>query len=298
MDCGGFDIPTEFSVSDDVYSSPAFQFYPNDFLGDTQDLSAVEIGAYIRLLCVAWKEGGIPNDMRALARISRLPVDEMKDVWDTALSRFWKTHGSDMFVNGRMEEVRAEALGKSRQAKAAANKRWESERTPDAEQPESEPDADALPAQSECNTDAERTECGRNAEAHSGRNALLTPNSVLLDTDSLRSSALKLRSWPRDNDGLRTLAKFFMAAFGNIRKAEKAEEHFPDYLEALAIFRSRGVSIESAWQCCAEALEANGGKPLFKARIKKAISFLPARAAPQQRPGLRVVSSADLENAI
>ena len=49
---------------------PAFQFYPDDFIGGTCDLSAEEVGAYIRLLCYQWSRGGIPDDPLKLARIA------------------------------------------------------------------------------------------------------------------------------------------------------------------------------------------------------------------------------------
>jgi uncharacterized protein YdaU (DUF1376 family) len=41
---------------------PAFQFYSDDFLGGTGEMTAEEVGAYIRLLCHQWNKGGLPND--------------------------------------------------------------------------------------------------------------------------------------------------------------------------------------------------------------------------------------------
>jgi uncharacterized protein YdaU (DUF1376 family) len=41
---------------------PAFQFYADDFLGGTMHFSDAEIGLYIRLLCVQWSTGGLPNN--------------------------------------------------------------------------------------------------------------------------------------------------------------------------------------------------------------------------------------------
>lgn len=50
--------------------SPAFQFYPQDFLVGTADLTAEEVGGYIRLLCYQWAKGSIPNDDRKLSQLA------------------------------------------------------------------------------------------------------------------------------------------------------------------------------------------------------------------------------------
>jgi uncharacterized protein YdaU (DUF1376 family) len=56
--------------------SPAFQFYPNDWLSSTHItlMSPAEEGAYIRLLSIAWnsEDCGLPNDDNALSILSRL----------------------------------------------------------------------------------------------------------------------------------------------------------------------------------------------------------------------------------
>src|SRR6185312_11765498 len=54
----------------EVVKSPAFQFYPNDFLGSgsVAAMTLEEIGAYVLLLCYEWNEGGLPDDLDRLAR--------------------------------------------------------------------------------------------------------------------------------------------------------------------------------------------------------------------------------------
>jgi len=53
------------------HKSPAFQFYPDDFIGGTCDLSAEEVGTYIRLLCYQWSRESIPvDDTSKLVRIA------------------------------------------------------------------------------------------------------------------------------------------------------------------------------------------------------------------------------------
>lgn len=56
--------------------SPAFQFYPNDWLSSTviATMTPAEEGAYIRLMCYAWNDEhcSIPDDDEVLAKLSRL----------------------------------------------------------------------------------------------------------------------------------------------------------------------------------------------------------------------------------
>lgn len=51
--------------------SPAFQFYPADWLSDAEVsvMTLEEEGAYIRALCFCWREGFIPSDPTRLSRL-------------------------------------------------------------------------------------------------------------------------------------------------------------------------------------------------------------------------------------
>ncbi len=74
---------------------PAFQFYPDDFIGGTCDLSTEEVGAYIRLLCYQWGRGSVPiDDIAKLARIAGAKVTQ--DVM----------HKFPLGVNNRLEAER------------------------------------------------------------------------------------------------------------------------------------------------------------------------------------------------
>ena len=78
---------------------PAFQFYAEDFLAGTLDMSQAEVGAYIRLLCHQWDKGFLSQDREKLQRIAGGPVSE--DV----LSKFQV--GSDgLLRNVRLETER------------------------------------------------------------------------------------------------------------------------------------------------------------------------------------------------
>ena len=63
--------------------SPAFQFYPADFLADEKIalMNCEEIGAYWLLVCYCWREGSIPSDIEQLSRLCRMDAKRMTDVW-------------------------------------------------------------------------------------------------------------------------------------------------------------------------------------------------------------------------
>ena len=59
--------------------SPAFQFYPKDFLSDpnVMMMTNAQVGAYIKLLCVCWQQDTLPNDDETLAIL----VGESRTWW-------------------------------------------------------------------------------------------------------------------------------------------------------------------------------------------------------------------------
>lgn len=63
--------------------SPAFRFYPKDFLTDENValMCLDEVGAYIVLLCHCWLEGSIPMDKSKLARLCKVTDEEMARIW-------------------------------------------------------------------------------------------------------------------------------------------------------------------------------------------------------------------------
>lgn len=91
--------------------SPAFQFYPSDWLSSTSIslMSPAEEGAYIRLLCHAWSspDCGIPDDEKLLAELSRL-----RKKWPQSSARIrakFDSIGGRMF-NTRLLEERAKQI--------------------------------------------------------------------------------------------------------------------------------------------------------------------------------------------
>lgn len=87
--------------------SPAFQFYPSDFLGSAAvaRMSHAEIGVYLLLLCYDWNEGGIPEDVGQLARMVKLSPKQFARVWEAIGSCFPVRDGRR--YNPRLDQERA-----------------------------------------------------------------------------------------------------------------------------------------------------------------------------------------------
>jgi uncharacterized protein YdaU (DUF1376 family) len=111
---------------------PAFLFYPDDFSSDgkVEVMTTEEVGAYILLLCKAWREepvGSLPNDDRALAHWARLSEARWAEVRLRVLSAFLL--GKDgRWYQKRMcqeyERLRSSQKKRQKVAKNAAEKRW------------------------------------------------------------------------------------------------------------------------------------------------------------------------------
>lgn len=101
---------------------PAFQFYVDDFLGGTMHFTDAEIGLYIRLLCVQWSAGSLPDDDEELASYGKGP---------TPIARVklkFKRCDDGRLRNERMEIVRKKQSDYidacSSAGKVGAQRRW------------------------------------------------------------------------------------------------------------------------------------------------------------------------------
>lgn len=96
--------------------SPAFQFYPDDFVGGVADMTQAEVGAYILLLCAQWGRGEVPLDSERAALIAKGPVSAY------VMRKF------PSGKNPRLERVRANQdayrEAQAENGKAGADKRW------------------------------------------------------------------------------------------------------------------------------------------------------------------------------
>jgi uncharacterized protein YdaU (DUF1376 family) len=63
--------------------SPAFQFYPKDFLLDrnVRNMSMTERGVYITLLALCWLDNGLPTDLADLASEVGVPASKFDRMW-------------------------------------------------------------------------------------------------------------------------------------------------------------------------------------------------------------------------
>lgn len=108
--------------------SPAFQFYPSDFLGSpkVQVMTNAEVGIYLRLLCLDWGESGFELDPDYLSRYVRATRDEWDAAWGILRRCFAERDGR--WYNPRLEREREKQAAYSAKQKAASDARWESHR--------------------------------------------------------------------------------------------------------------------------------------------------------------------------
>src|SRR5262245_45862583 len=88
---------------------PAFQFYAGDFLVSTSAMSNAVVGAYVRLLCYQWTNGGVPRDPKLISRIVHENVGWVTRYCAPLWSKF--VLGDDGYLrNPRLEDVRRKQL--------------------------------------------------------------------------------------------------------------------------------------------------------------------------------------------
>jgi uncharacterized protein YdaU (DUF1376 family) len=107
--------------------SPAFQFYPKEFLtdGNVAAMSLQERGAYITLLCICWQEKSLPADLSRLANIVGVPLKVFTRLWPILSGCFIKQ--GDRFLHPRLEKEREKQTAFSRRQKDKADTRWKPE---------------------------------------------------------------------------------------------------------------------------------------------------------------------------
>lgn len=126
--------------------SPAFQFYPDDFLGSSKVavMNAQEVGVYVLLLCMDWNDGGITYNPRTLARYCRLTESEFVSAWEVVGQCFVERDGR--FWNPRLERERVKQVEYRASQVNAANKRWDKHRNAVALPLESSPSPTPFPS--------------------------------------------------------------------------------------------------------------------------------------------------------
>lgn len=118
-----------FGVHQPVASSPAFQFYPDDFLGSSKVavMSAEEVGIYLLLLCYDWNETGIEWAPEDLARYCRTTEERFMTAWEKRLKRCF-VERDGRWWNPRLEREREKQSAWKKKCAAGAAvtnaKRW------------------------------------------------------------------------------------------------------------------------------------------------------------------------------
>ncbi len=114
-------------------NGPAFLLFARDFYAGTSDLTAEEVGIYLRGLLWSWDNGPLPLEEGRRARACLCTLKQLRRCWP-AISQSWLT-GIDGYSNQRLEKTRAEQIEyRSKQAKhgqKGAIARWGSPSTPD-----------------------------------------------------------------------------------------------------------------------------------------------------------------------
>ncbi len=88
--------------------SPAFQFYPKDWLSD-QNVMLMDNearGIYIHLLCYCWLNGSIPNDVIQLAQLVNTDEVSFNGCWDSVGTCF-QLNGNGRLTNRRLDKEKA-----------------------------------------------------------------------------------------------------------------------------------------------------------------------------------------------
>ena len=133
---------------------PYFNFYVDDFSsdGNVEAMTTEEVGAYILLLCKAWREeptASLPNDDRTLARWARLTGAQ----WEAnkaAVLRPFSLRADGRLYQKRLrkeyEKLQDSRRRKSEAASSAAKERWDRELHANALQTQCDRITDAMPA--------------------------------------------------------------------------------------------------------------------------------------------------------
>jgi uncharacterized protein YdaU (DUF1376 family) len=105
--------------------APAFQFYPQDFLVGTADMTSEEVGGFIRLLCYEWEKGSIPDNDRKIAQLSGCHDSAII----SAIRKKFIAGEKGTLINIKLETVRAEQQAYIKRKAIAggkgAQKRWQ-----------------------------------------------------------------------------------------------------------------------------------------------------------------------------
>ncbi len=85
--------------------SPAFQFYPNDFVsGAPAFMKPLETHVYVWLLCLEWSRAGFAYDETDLSSWCRITPSQFRQAWPKVSASFVERDGK--FYNARLDSER------------------------------------------------------------------------------------------------------------------------------------------------------------------------------------------------
>lgn len=149
--------------------SPAFQFYPKDFLmdGNVAGMSLQERGAYITLLCICWQEQSLPNDQGRLARMVGVPLPVFRRLWPALVPCFQITAGRLTHKRLEIERQKQDAFRRRQRENGAKGGRPKPDTNPDETHGLAEPNPEQssalsdLPSSSPVSEGQEQQQRGR-----------------------------------------------------------------------------------------------------------------------------------------
>lgn len=123
--------------------TPAFQFYPKDFLCDeaVRLMSHTERGIYITLICLCWLEGSLPKEPAQLAKMVSIPVPRFLKLWNGPIATCFQERDGRLVQRrlekerAKQEEYRANQAAKGRQSAVARFNRGSTEPQPHVSAP-------------------------------------------------------------------------------------------------------------------------------------------------------------------
>lgn len=110
--------------------SPAFQFYPRDFLSSPKVdvMSMTERGVYITLLSRCWLDNGLPTDLTVLAKFVRMKPQQFDRMWTHGPIHECFTERGGKFHNERLDKERSKQREHRQKQKDNADRGWLSRR--------------------------------------------------------------------------------------------------------------------------------------------------------------------------
>lgn len=126
---------------------PAFQLYADDFLAGTADMTAEEVGVYIRLLCHAWNKKGLKNDEKRLGILVGICTGNAAACAKEVLASKFELGDDGIWRNARQEKTRAEQSNYSRLQSEKAHLRWDKSKAEQVDRMNAAASAPALPTQ-------------------------------------------------------------------------------------------------------------------------------------------------------